>query len=45
VGEVAAAALGDAAEAAPLVYFRRRPRSLGATAPAADQGDRALASR
>jgi flavin reductase (DIM6/NTAB) family NADH-FMN oxidoreductase RutF len=45
VGEVVATALGEAAEAAPLVYFRRRPRTLAVPAPDADQDDRALASR
>ncbi len=33
VGEVVAAALGDAAEAPPLVYFRRRPETLRLAAP------------
>lgn len=45
VGEVVAAALGEAAEATPLVYFRRRPRTLATPDPDADLGDRALASR
>ena len=33
VGEVVAAALGDGAEAPPLVYFRRRPETLSLAAP------------
>jgi flavin reductase (DIM6/NTAB) family NADH-FMN oxidoreductase RutF len=45
VGEVVEAALGEAAESAPLVYFRRRPRALAATEAEADLGDRAVAGR
>jgi flavin reductase (DIM6/NTAB) family NADH-FMN oxidoreductase RutF len=45
VGEVVEAALGEAAEAAPLVYFRRRPRSLAAPEPDAGLDARAIASR
>jgi flavin reductase (DIM6/NTAB) family NADH-FMN oxidoreductase RutF len=44
VGEVVAAALGEAAEATPLVYFRRRPRSLAPSAPDAEPGTRATGS-
>jgi flavin reductase (DIM6/NTAB) family NADH-FMN oxidoreductase RutF len=34
VGEIAAAGLGTSVTSLPLIYFRRAPRALAATAPA-----------
>ncbi len=40
IGEIGAASLGESAEAAPLVYFRRHPRALAALGPGHDAARR-----